>query len=324
MADISRIAPELIKGLDFFPDMDFSRGIAAIRADFARLPVPPLSAQQETVQCRARFIPGAPGDPDVRVLHYTPPGVPAGPRPVVLHLHAGGFVLGTPELSDAANRETALAHDCVVISVDYRLAPEAPWPGPVHDCHAALAWLHGEAAALGIDPQRIAVAGESAGGGHAVALALYARDQARRADSAQHPAICLLLLDAPMIDDRTSTTTDPHPHGGDFVWTRDTNRFGWGALLGMEPGGADVPAAAVPARATDLAELPPHFISVGALDLFLEENLEWSRRLTRAGVPLELHVFPQAYHAFGVVLGSPQATQLQALRRAALARAFAI
>lgn len=318
MADTSRIAPELVGGLEFFPDLDFSGGMAPFREGMAMRPPMPVPPALAVVTCEKRHIPGPAGAPDVRVLHYTPPGntTASGPRPALLHIHGGGFVLGNPELNDLSNRAAALAQDCIVVSVDYRLAPEAVWPAALEDCYAALIWLAGNADALGIDPARIAVAGESAGGGHAAALALHARDKGG-------PAICFLLLDAPMLDDRTGTSHDPHPHCGHFVWTPDKNRFGWGALLGMAPGGPDVPAAAVPARAADLAGLPPTFISVGALDLFLEEDMEWTRRLTRAGVAADLHVIAGGYHGFGVAAGSPQAQSVQALRHDALKRAFA-
>ncbi len=322
MADLSRVAPELAAALEFFPALDFSLGMAAIRTGFGSRPRPPLPPELAAVHCAERFIPGAPGDPNVRVLHYTPPGAVTAPRPALLHIHGGGYVLGDPDMNDGGNRALALAHGCVVVSVDYRLAPEVTWPGALHDCHAALAWLQAEAATLGIDSARIVVAGESAGGGHAVALALHLRDLAR-ADGPRHPAIRLLLLDAPMLDDRTGSGADPHPHCGQFVWTPDKNSFGWGALLGVAAGGTAVPAAAVPARAADVSDLPPHFMSVGALDLFLEEDLEWTRRLARAGVPVELHVIAGAYHGFGMAVGSPQVAQLERLRGEALARAFA-
>ncbi|MDE2597266.1 MAG: alpha/beta hydrolase [Sphingomonadales bacterium] len=314
MADTSRIAPELLGGLEFFPDLDFSQGMAPYRGASPRppLPVPP---GLEVVQVGSRMIAGAAGDPDVKLVTFDPPRTSAGPRAAVLHIHGGGFVLGDAETFSGLCRLTALQHDCFVVSVDYRLAPETTWPGSLHDCYAALRWLHDNAAELEIDPARIAVMGESAGGGHAAALALHARDQGG-------PAIRYMMLDAPMLDDRTGTASDPHPHCGQVVWTPQKNRFGWAALLGTEPGGADVPAAAVPARAADLAGLPPTFISVGALDLFLEEDLEWSRRLARAGVDVELHVIPGAYHGFGVAGDAPQVRQCMAWRKAALDRAL--
>lgn len=319
---LALVAPELAPALEFFPDLDFSQGLAAYRGAFDARLLPPLPAELEAVAVEERFLPGAVEAPDVRVLHYTPPGMASGPRPALLHIHGGGYVLGTPEINDAANRMTALALGITVVSVDYRLAPETVWPGALEDCYAALSWMHDNAAELGIDAARIALAGESAGGGHAVALALHARDRVRQ--DGKGPRICFQLLDAPMLDDRTGTGTDPHPHTGHFIWTPEKNRFGWRALLGVEPGGPDVPAAAVPARAADVSDLPPTFITVGALDLFLEEDMEFIRRLTRAGVAAELHVIPGAYHGFALAQGSPQVAQTAALRQTALARALGI
>jgi triacylglycerol lipase len=318
---IDLVAPELAAALEFFPDLDFSQGMTAFRGQFDMRMLPPLPPELEAVPAEEHFLPGTAGAPDVRVLHYTPPGTADAPHGALLHIHGGGYVLGNPDMNDAANRAAALAHDIVVVSVDYRLAPETVWPGALEDCYTALAWMHDNAAELGIDPARIAIAGESAGGGHAAALALHARDRTRATGGG--PAICFQLLDAPMLDDRTGTSADPHPHTGHFVWTPEKNRFGWRALLGVEPGGPDVPQAAVPARAADLSDLPPTFISVGALDLFLEENMEFIRCLTRSGVPAELHVIPGAYHGFGLTQGTPQVTQLAELRNRALARALA-
>lgn len=309
------IATELLAGLELFPALDFSNGPEAFRADIFANGRPPLAPELEAVHCEERFLPGLPGEPDVRVLHYSPPGTALGLRPAILDIHGGGFVIGSADMSDIANRMTALTHDCIVISVDYRLAPETRWPGALHDCYAALCWLAGQASDLGVDPSRIAIAGGSAGGGHAAALAIHARDQGG-------PAICFQLLDFPMLDDRTGSTADPHPWCGEFGWTAEMNRYGWRSLLGVEPGGPDVPAAAVPARVADLSGLPPAYMMIGAIDLFLEENLEYIRRLSRAGVPVELHVIPGAFHGFGIAQDSPQAKQTKALRDAALARAL--
>ncbi len=315
MADYSRVAPELRSVLEVFPEIDFSQGIAPHRDPAAARPPLPTPPALEVVRQEQRTVPGVAGEPDAAVLLYTPPGAATGLRPAVLHIHGGGFVIGDAATFGALCRATALTHDCVVISVDYRLAPETRWPGALKDCYAALCWMHASAAELGIDPARIVVMGESAGGGHAAALALHAREQGG-------PAICFLLMDAPMLDDRTGTTSDPHPHVGHFIWTPEMNRFGWTSLLGVEAGGPDVPAAAVPARAQDLSGLPPTFISVGALDLFLEEDIEWVRRLTRAGVAAELHVIPGAYHGFGFAASAPQVEQVSQLRTAALNRVF--
>jgi len=311
----ARVAPELAPFLDFLPDLDFSQGIDAFRAPFADRPRAPLPAGLDVVAREERFIPGAAGAPDVRLLLYRPPQASTAPRPAVLHMHGGGYVLGDPEINDASNRALALEHGCIVVSVDYRLAPETRFPGALEDCYAALVWMHDHAADLGLDVSRIATSGESAGGGHAAALALHARDRGG-------PAICFQLLDAPMLDDRTCVAAEPHPYCGQFVWSPDKNRFGWQALLGVEPGGAEVPDNAAPARAEDLTGLPPTFISVGALDLFLEENLEFTRRLARAGVAVELHVTPGAYHGSGMAQTAPQTLATSRLRNEALRRAF--
>lgn len=310
------VAPELAPAIDVFPDLDFDLGLDVIRTGFANREMPPMPPELETVTLEERLIPGPAGAPDVRIYHYSPPGQAAGPRAALLHIHGGGYVIGSPEINDSANRSVALALGITVVSVKYRLAPETVWPGAVQDCYAALTWLHDNAAAIGVDPARIAIAGESAGGGHAAALALYARSKGG-------PKICFQMLDAPMLDDRTGTTSDPHPHVGHFVWTPAKNRFGWRSMLGVEPGG-EVPEGSVPARFEDLSGLPPTFITVGALDLFLEEDLDFIRRLTRAGVQAELHVIPGAYHGYSMAVGAPQVSLLVELQRKALARALGV
>jgi acetyl esterase/lipase len=207
---------------------------------------------------------------------------------------------------------------CVVVSVDYRLAPDTPHPGPVEDCYAALRWFHANAAALGVDSGRIAIGGESAGGGLAAALALLARDRA------EVPVVFQLLI-YPMLDDRTVISPEPHPFAGEFIWTAQSNRFGWRALLGQEPGSPGVSPYAAAARAENLAGLPPAFVSVGALDLFLDENIAYAQRLLRAGVPSELHVYPGAYHGFDLAFEADvtrrfRRDSLQALKRALTAK----
>jgi len=152
-------------------------------------------------------------------------------------------------------------------------------------------WLHANAGQLGLDPARIGIKGESGGGGFAAGAALYARDQ-------QGPKFAFQHLIYPMIDDRTAVRKDLHPHVGEFVWTQENNYFGWRSLLGDEPGSADVSPYAAASRAADVSGLPPTYISVGGLDLFLEENMTYADRLSRAGVPVEFHMYPQAYHGF--------------------------
>jgi triacylglycerol lipase len=317
------VAPELLPVLEALPGFDFNEDVLrALRAGAAISPQtrPPLSPEQQMVACEQRFIPGPSGAPEVRVLIYTPPsGTTAAPaRPAYLHIHGGGYVIGNPEINDGSNRSLVAELGCVIVSVDYRLAPETRFPGSLEDCYAALLWLHSEADSLGVDRNRIAIGGESAGAGHAAALALLARKHGE-------VQICLQMLDSAMLDDRTGSYSDSHPYCGEFVWTRNSNRFGWRSLLGVEPGGPEVPVEAVPARAGDLTGLPPAFITIGALDLFLEENLEYARRLIRAGVPTELHVIPGAFHGFGAMGANvPQVQTCLRLRRDALARVLRV
>ena len=245
------------------------------------------------VEVTERFIPGPAGAPDVRVL-ISAPTARGVDRPGILHVHGGGYVMGAPEMGLQTDAAFATELQAVVVSVDYRLAPETAHPGPVEDCYAALAWLHANAGELGVDRGNIAVTGESAGGGLAASLVLLARDRGEIPVAFQH-------LVFPMLDDRTAVSADLSPYFGQFVWTHEANVFGWTALLGAAPGGSDVSPYAAPARAEEVAGLPPTFMICGALDLFLEEDLEYARRLMRAGVPTELHIYPGAPHGFMMV-----------------------
>ncbi|WP_201389188.1 alpha/beta hydrolase [Ktedonobacter sp. SOSP1-52] len=306
------VDPELVALLDQIPATVLTdETLRQIRAMSSRTSadLPQFSA----LSVSERFIPSLEGAPDVRVLVYLPTSI-QGPPPALLWLHGGGYIMGSADAEDLTVKSIVSALGCAAISVDYRLAPETPHPGPVEDCYAALKWLSTHVDELGIDPNRIAVGGSSAGGGLAAALALLARDRG------EVPLAFQFLL-APMLDDRTCTLANPHPYTGEFIWTPEANRFGWSSLLGQEPGGPDVSPYAAAARAEHLEGLPATFLYVGALDLFLEEDLEYARRLMRAGVPTELHVYPGAYHGFRMVADA-QVTQaaardlLTALKRA--------
>jgi acetyl esterase/lipase len=212
-------------------------------------------------------------------------------RPAILHMHGGGFVFGSAESFLYALQDIAAALDCVIVSVDYRLAPETPFPGALEDNYAGLKWLHSHAEELGADAGRIAVMGESAGGGHAAMLAIAARDRG------EVPLIYQALV-YPMLDDRTGSSRAMPPHIGAYIWRPADNRFGWTSLLGRPAGSDEVPYGAVPARVGDLKGLAPAFIAVGSIDLFFDEDIEYARRLVEAGVPVELHVYPGCVHAF--------------------------
>jgi len=299
------VDPELDAILDLMPAMALTaETLAASRASsaafFAAMSVP----DYPNLTVSERLIPGPDRAPAVRIRLYQPTAT-TQPTAGLLWLHGGGYVSGSVEGEEIRARALAAELGCVLVSVEYRLAPETPFPGPIEDCYAALCWLYTNAAELGVDAARLAVGGGSAGGGLAAALALLARDRG------EVPLIFQALM-APMLDDRTVTLDPPHPYTGEFIWTHESNRFGWTAWLGAEPGGADVSPYAAAARADDLAGLPAAFIAVGALDLFLEECLTYAQRLIRAGVPTELHVYPGVYHGFQMV---PNAQVTQAAAR---------
>jgi acetyl esterase/lipase len=205
---------------------------------------------------------------------------------------------------------------CLVVSVDYRLAPGTKFPGSLNDNYAALLWVYHHADELGIDRQRIAIAGESAGGGHAAALAIHARDRG------EVPIIFQLLI-YPMLDDRTGSTRAVPPPIGQIGWGAGSNKLGWTSLLGVPAGSATVPYGSVPARVENLAGLPPAFIGVGAIDLFVDEDVEYARRLIDAAVPTQLLVVPGAYHAFDLSVPDAKVSKaFTASIAAALQRAF--
>ncbi len=236
-----------------------------------------------------------PGDPAVPVRVHRERGT-TSPRPALFSIHGGGFVLGSYDMDDARFDRWCPNLGIVGVSVEYRLAPEHPYPAPLEDCYTALRWTYEHADELGIDRDRIGIAGVSAGGGLAAGLALLARDRGE-------VPIAFQLLDCPMLDDRQVTASSQLE--GLYVWSRESNEFGWRSYLGDLYGSADVPAYAAPARATDLAHLPPAFVSVGAIDGFRDEDVEYAMRLNQAGVPCELHVYPGLPHGYSLVPDAP-------------------
>ena len=266
--------------------------LAARRTAMAEMMDVALRALPEIpeIVIREHSVSGAAQDPPVRTFVYRNPQITQA-MPVLLWMHGGGYVGGRAEWDHHLAKTLASLLDCCVVSIDYRLAPETPFPGAIDDCYSVLQWVYKNSAQLAIDRNRIAIAGISAGGGLAAALALMARDRGEVELVFQ----CLLQ---PMLDDRCGATAQRHPFAGEFVWTSSNNRVAWSALLGREAGGENISPYAAAARAESLRALPPTFISVGALDLFVEENIEFARRLIRDGVPTELHVHPGACHAF--------------------------
>ena len=253
-------------------------------------------------------IPGAAEQARLRLRVYRPRSLTA-PAPVLMWLHGGGFIMGRPEIDDALCGEYAHTLGLVVVSVDYRYAPEHPFPAALNDGYAAWQWLAAQAAHLNIDVQRMAIGGQSAGGGLAAALVQLTHDRAEI-----KPAFQLLIY--PMLDDRTVERTDIDA-AGHFMWNQASNRLGWESYLRQTCGAPTAPAYAVPARRADLSGLPPAWIGVGTLDLFHDEDVAYARRLTEAGVACEVLVVPGAYHGFDVV--APRTTVVGDFRRAQLA-----
>lgn len=261
-----------------------------------------------------RTIPGAAGQPGLNVYVVNQKSTPG--RPAILHIHGGGYIIGRAVDGIKRLQKLAVEHDCLIVTVDYRLAPEAKFPASLADNYAALRWLYDHAEELGIDRHRIAVMGESAGGGHAAALAIAARDRGE-------VPICLQILIYPMLDDRTGSTRQPSPWIGAFIWTKASNEFGWSSLLGVPAGSAIVPYGAVPARVENLARLPPAFIGVGSIDLFVDEDVEYARRLIDFGVSTELYVVAGGFHGFNeIVPGATVSMQFEKAISGAIARGF--
>jgi acetyl esterase/lipase len=231
--------------------------------------------------------------PDLRCVLYIP-NAEATSRPGYLHIHGGGYIMGEPEMSDIMNILIAKKLGVVVCSVDYRLAPEHPIPAPLDDCYDALAWFHNNADSWNVDRSRIAIGGESAGGGLAAMLAIHARDKG------EYP-ICHQHLTYPMLDNLTGTEEKPgDPLTGEFIWTRARNIFGWESFLG------DAPAVApqVPSRVEDYSNLPNTWIFTASLDLFRDENIDYAQSLLKAGVSTELVVLAGACHGFQMIPGT--------------------
>ncbi|NKE59762.1 alpha/beta hydrolase [Lentzea sp. PSKA42] len=223
----------------------------------------------------------------IKVRWYVKEG--STPGPAVLFFHGGGYIFGHIDLFDGPVSRYVSASGVPMLSVEYRRAPEHPFPTPLEDAYAALHWLHEHASELGVDSDRVGVMGDSAGGGMAAALTILARDRGG-------PKIARQILLMPMLDDRTVV---PDPHIAPYLlWSYDDSLTAWPALLGEAAGGPDVPATAAPARLDDATGLPPAYIEVGQLDVFRDEDTAYATKLSRAGVPVEFHLHPGVPHEF--------------------------
>ncbi|MBS1674400.1 MAG: alpha/beta hydrolase [Actinobacteria bacterium] len=254
-------------------------------------PDPALYAGQAPVRMREVSIPGPfPGDPDIVMTIVTPQEEAAVAGPGFYAIHGGGMVLGNRFMSVGSIIPLVLEYGGVGVAVEYRLAPEDPWPAGVEDCYAGLVWFAEHAEELGVDPERLLVLGSSAGGGLSAAMALLARERGG-------PRLAGQLLDAPMIDDRNESVST-RQYDGIGLWDRNNNDTAWTALLGADAGGPDVHWSAAPNRMIDLSGLPPAFIEVGAAEAFRDEAVDYATRIWAVGGTAELHVWSGAHHGF--------------------------
>ncbi|MBN8484567.1 MAG: alpha/beta hydrolase [Sphingomonadales bacterium] len=310
MSTLHLVDPSLLPLLEFMPGTAFTAGnLPEIRVQseqrFAFLGDPVLKPEVKVID--------GPDGP-LEIYWYDPAPGSTG-RAALYHIHGGGMVIGSARSMQHGPAGMAAALGIPVASVEYRLAPEHPFPAPQEDCYAGLKWLADNATALGVDPARIGIVGESAGGGLAAATALMARDRGG-------PSLAAQFLVFPMLDHRTGSDSClyANPATGEFVWTRESNRFGWAALQGSYAADDARKGWFSPSLAEDLSGLPQTWIGTGSLDLFLDENLDYARRLIAAKVPVELHSYPGAIHAFQAIAGSHLAQSFNRDMLGAMAR----
>jgi len=298
----NRVEPGTVAQLDRLARWDLS-SIATIRSSYAAVRAAPAPADPRVRRSDA-IIGGLCGRPDVRVRWYRP--ADAGKLlPCLLWLHGGAYIMGTLDENDDRLDRMVIELGCAVVSVDWRLAPEHPYPAGLDDADTVWRRIAYDPAAFGVDPDRLVVGGASAGAGLAAALCLRLKEIGVRQPSLQ-------LLIYPMLDDRELTPSiraieDPGHWG---LWHLAANRMCWAAYLGSLAGGT-VPPTAAPARAEDLSGLAPAFLAIGDVDAFLDENVDYAARLSRAGVPTELHIYPGVIHGgFGARPSTPRTAQL--------------
>jgi acetyl esterase/lipase len=306
--------PEIAAVVPLLPDLPGDDPLA-IRSGLSEMVAAFPAPDTTGVQIEDREIPGRDGDPAVLIRIYRPEqrSAPAG----VYNVHGGGFIAGDIETEHAFNVVLARELGIVVVSVEYRLAPETPFPGGLEDVYAGLVWMAANAEELGVDPARIAIQGTSAGGGLCAALALLARDRGG-------PQIAFQFLSVPELDDRLIT-----PSMTDFtdtpLWSRPRAILSWDCYLGPGRAGADdVSIYAAPARATDLAGLPPAYVSVMHFDPLRDEGVAYALAMLAAGVSVELHLFPGTFHGSMLIQGAAISKREEAEKIAVLRQALAL
>ena len=310
------IDPQLLPFRDQFPTLELTReNLAQTRRELNRMTLETAAAVEgfEHIDVEDRQIDGPSPGRRLRLRLYSG-GEPEGLRPCLLWIHGGGYILGCPEMDEQLLCRKAGELGCLVVAVDYRLAPEHPYPAALDDCDAALGWILENASALGVDTGTLVLGGASAGGGLAAALALRARDQ-------RPGAIAFQCLIYPMLDHRTGIGAQDSAKEY-WLWGAEHNRFAWKAYLGANDLTHGVSPFASPAAARRLDGLPPTYLCIGDQDLFYEEDIDYARRLRESGVAVELDVVPGAPHGFDK-LPAPMSEQALQRRFEALARHFA-
>ncbi|OUS26370.1 hypothetical protein A9Q99_18550 [Gammaproteobacteria bacterium 45_16_T64] len=283
--------PELIPYLPLMPTIiDFStlQSIRRSRSQFSsQQSLGEKVGNTRNISIWNKTIPGLDGDPDIAIRIYKPDTTTNKTLPAIYEIHGGGFILGDLNMQDTWCRHIAVEVGAIVISIDYRLAPEHPFPAAPNDCYAGLCWIFDYADELGIDPSRIAIAGQSAGACLAVSTTLRARDM-------DGPQVCYQLLEIPVFDNRLETAS-MHEYQDTPMWNRPNALWSWKHYLGSNKQGDTSPYAA-PARADDLSHLPSTYISTMEFDPLRDEGIEFALRLMRAGIAVELHNYPGTFH----------------------------
>jgi len=303
---ISKIHPELQQVAKKSPKFSFNkRNVWFINSLMRLMPSPKTL---ESIHVENVIIPSKDGQTKIRLRLYKPKSISV-PTPVLLWIHGGGYVIGSPEQDDGACAQYVRELGIAVVSVDYRCAPKHPFPVGLDDCYSALQWVVSHSQELNVDSSRIAIGGASAGGGLAAALVQLTHDRKEI-----EPVFQLLVY--PMLDDKTVLRTDIDD-SNNVTWTQKSNRFGWESYLGQECGAEDVPAYSVPARREDLSGLPPAWIGVGSLDIFHDEDVAYAQRLKACGIECEIDVVQGAFHGFDVF--DPQVPIVQEFRKSQIA-----
>jgi len=310
----------------------FDPEVQAVLDELAKSPQPPLTRETlpregsdrmfpdndsviagRAIDWEDRVIPGPAGGPDIEITIFRPRGREDETLPGFVNIHGGGMIVGHRSWETARVVDIVDQHRVVAVNVEYRLAPEDPFPAGVEDCYAAFVWTHENAASLGIDPERIVVGGGSAGGGLTAAVALMARDR-------RGPAMAGQLLLCPMIDN-TNTTVSSFQYDGIGTWQREMNLLAWSCVLGDDLAfSVDAPAYAAASRAADVSGLPPAYIEVGEAEAFRDEDTEYALRIWATGGQAELHVWGGGAHGFDMYMPDAEITRAALAARASWLR----